>query len=467
MTLRRQCSTEPMPESHTSPPARVTAALLCLFLGLSSPSSADTIQSSRIEQTVSYLSSLGSRVAGYPGSDLAAAFIERQFQEIGLEQVRREPFEIVVPIDHGARLELTERSERFELHGLWPNGVRTPTISPPGYSGTLIYGGTGTWPELSGHELEDRVVLLEFNSAQRWLDMASLGARAIIFIEPEATSTQQALEKYADAPLDVPRFWINRRDGIDLRQRLAETELSVSLHSRMDWQHRTTWNVLGTIPGADPELGAETIALQAYYDGTSVAPALAPSAETSASIVALLELARYLQRERPARTIIFVATSAHFQAQQGIVEFLRRHSRVHDAYAEHLPEPLDIDLFIGLDLSTGTDQLGLWNNTTQSKLTRFFSPFSRVFMAHGEVAAQELGRDPTSALVNGVSPVRGLTWSSYMPLSLRTDGQIVLDSGLPALTFATVNDARLVLDTPLDDGTHLQLPNLTRQIELL
>jgi hypothetical protein len=161
----------------------------------------------------------------------------------------------------------------------------------------------------------------------------------------------------------------------------------------MDWEQRTTWNILGTITGTDPELSADTIVLQAYYDGTSVAPALAPSAEAAASIVALLELARHLQQERPARTIIFVATSAHFQARQGVLDFIRRHARRHESYAEHLPEPLDIDLFIGLDLSTGSDQLGLWSNTYEAKLARFFAPLSRPFMEHGEWGQSHQGQN--------------------------------------------------------------------------
>ena len=68
--------------------------------------------------------------------------------------------------------------------------MRTTTIAPPGHSGQLIYGGTGTWTELNGYELEGSVVLLEFNSADRWLEMAALGARAIVFIAPEATSSR-------------------------------------------------------------------------------------------------------------------------------------------------------------------------------------------------------------------------------------------------------------------------------------
>ena len=65
-----------------------------------SPSAAEI----RLRQAVEYFSSLGSRVAGYPGSDSAAAYIERQFAEIGLRSVRAEAFQVDTQIAAGHQL---------------------------------------------------------------------------------------------------------------------------------------------------------------------------------------------------------------------------------------------------------------------------------------------------------------------------------------------------------------------------
>ena len=60
------------------------------------------------------------------------------------------------------------------------------------------------------------------------------------------------------------------------------------------------------------------IVIEAYYDAMSVVPALAPGAEMSCSITGLLQLARTFRRHPPARTLVFLATSAHHLALRGI-----------------------------------------------------------------------------------------------------------------------------------------------------
>ena len=186
-----------------------------------------------VRETVAYLSSLGSRVSGYPGAAAAADYVEQRLREIGLPELTRESFEVTVPIDQGGELLLTESGERYALYGLWPNLVRTSTL--PEYEGEMIYGGDGEWEDFVGFELDGRVVLMEFNSWSRWLQAASLGARAIVFIEPEETTANQATTKYSTAPLDIPRFWIERAAGLRLKEQLAQQPTSVVLKGRMDW----------------------------------------------------------------------------------------------------------------------------------------------------------------------------------------------------------------------------------------
>ena len=269
-----------------------------------------------VRETVAYLSSLGSRVSGYPGAAKAADYVEKRLREIGLAGVQREPFEVTVPIDRGGELLLTESGERYGLYSLWPNLVRTSTL--PEYAGEMIYGGDGEWKEYAGRELDGRVVLLEFNSWSRWLQAASLGVRAIVFIAPEETTRNQAAAKYSTAPLDIPRFWIEREAGLRLKERLLQQPTSVVLKGRMDWQRETAWNIWGRFPGTDPALADETIVIETYYDGMSVVPALAPAAEATSGIAALLELAEHLVRYPPRRPVVLVATGRISKRSRGL-----------------------------------------------------------------------------------------------------------------------------------------------------
>ncbi len=418
-----------------------------------------------LRSLIERFSAPGSRVVGYPGCARAADYIEAELRAIGVEDVRREEFGVVVPMDRGGRLHVEDKV--FELWGLWPNLVRTSTLPPAGLRAPMIYGGHGDWSEFNGQQVEGRIVLLEFNSEDRWLHAAALGARAVIFIEPENSTWRQANDKYVEAPLDIPRFWIERKAGRSLRRRLRQAAVEGLLQGRMDWEERPAWNFVGRIAGAHPELRRETVVVEAYYDGTSVVPALAPSAEAACSITALLELARHLKAQPPARTVVLAATSAHFQAMQGVVDFLERHARSHDHYVERVEDPLQVKLFISLDLSSQSDLLGLWNSTYNADLRRFYAPFGRRFTQYARELAPLLGRVGEEALVNGISPIKGIGWSSYVPQRAPVNSEMAHAAGLVSLAFMTVHDGRFKVDTPLDRTGQVNYRNLERQIALL
>ena len=75
---------------------------------------------SRIATSIRYLSSLGSRVSGYPGNRAASDYVEETLRSCGFE-VRREEFEVTVPLDRGANLRVPaggRGSVAAALHGV-------------------------------------------------------------------------------------------------------------------------------------------------------------------------------------------------------------------------------------------------------------------------------------------------------------------------------------------------------------
>jgi len=421
----------------------------------------------RLRSHVEFMAGQGSRISGYPGAEKTAEFLLEQFRSIGLEQITEEEFPITVPVDRGGELVVVGSDERFPIYGLWPNQARTTSLPPEGLDAPLVYGGEGAYRDFNGTELDGSVVLMEFNSWNYWLRAGSLGALAVVFIEPEETTWRQAEEKFTSVPLDLPRFWLGREAGVGLRETLKKGKLTVHLQSRMDWERRVGRNIWGIIPGRDPDLADETIIVEAYYDGISVVPAMAPSAEMASSAAALLELARHLKEQMPARTVVLVATGGHFLGQRGIVDFLDRHARKQKYYAQRMEQPLSPRLFISLDLSSQTDQVGIWNNTHSYDLKRFFVPFGRRFTAYVEEVGPRLGRDPELALVNGISPIKGMDWSTFVPGGVLVNSETALQAGLVSLGFVTVHDYRLGIDSPLDRPEKVRFDNLERQSRLL
>ena len=175
-------------------------------------------------------------MAGYPGDRYAADYVEEQFRAAGVQDVRREPFEVTVPIDKGASLELTADGTTMQLWCVWPNLVRTSTLPPEGIEAELIYGDHGRFEDFDGKEVADRVVLMEVNSGKNWHNPATLGARAVIFVEPDETTLEEARRKWSRAALDMPRFWIDRAAADELKGRLARGRVKARVTARMVWE---------------------------------------------------------------------------------------------------------------------------------------------------------------------------------------------------------------------------------------
>ena len=291
----------------------------------------------RLRQTVGFFSGLGSRVAGYPGAERAALHIHRQFRQIGLHDITFHKYDVSVPVDQGGRLRVAG-GPSVRLHGLWPNLVRTSTLPDRGIHGRLIYGGRGEFEELDGQKVEGAVVVLDFNSGDNWLNSAYLGAAAVVFIEPDSTVYLEGERKFLTMPLDLPRFWVSGSDGRMLLEAIGGDGPSPTAHLeyRMDWERRPAWNVMGFIPGYDPLLQEDVIVLESYYDAMSVVPSLAPGAEQAAGITGLLELARYFRQHPPARSVLFLATSAHHLALRGIDDFIQRYLRDENPFIDRM-----------------------------------------------------------------------------------------------------------------------------------
>ncbi len=403
-----------------------------------------------IRKDIARLSSLSTRVTGYPDTANASKYIFDRFTEIGLQNVESRDFTITVPIDHGdGRLEVLSGSGdksplAFQISPIWPNLIRTSLLPTDGLKAPIFFVGSsnlrdfndkdigGFWyevkkgdtlgsvadrfhvgigaitddvlnshlqktddgvdnnenlqtdeygeiPQLSdiatwakdkidnnGNGIIDEIpgdntdgkdnnkdgqidehgefiaasessifipegsiVLVDFNSSTRWINAAMLGAKAVVFIEPETTNRGEAENKFLTVPANVPRFWVSRSNAEKIKGMIAAAEdkgekVTVRLKSTMTWERRTGQNIRGYLEGGDPQLKDEMVVLNAYYDSMSVVPAIAPGADPTSGIASMLELARIFSEKkfRPGRSVLFVATDAHFQGLAGMRAFM-------------------------------------------------------------------------------------------------------------------------------------------------
>ena len=435
-----------------------------------------------IKTRLTTLTSLTSRVAGYPGNRTAMEYVRSAFEEIGLENVTVEPFRVMSPVDHGFTLTIEdgETGETITVYQLWPNLVRLNSF-PDGITGPLLYGQKGEFSAFNGRQVDGSIVLLDFDCRDQYLNARMLGAQAIVFFNssPGAVSQSQATHKILDVPAKVPRFWIEDEHAGRLLELAKAGTATVTIRGSMSWEHAETWNVMGWLPGLDEPIPGsdeeerrwkdDVVVLSAYYDAMSVVPAIAPGAENAAGMAALLEIAGVLKAVHPKYTVLFLATSAHFNGLQGINEFLDRHHRGNTFFLDRIPEKdrIPFRMFLGLDLSTQVDQVGLFCYGSFCKfgpgLKNLFSPYAKRFINYARAAGlYGDGVESRAQYVNTLLPSKR-TQFSYMTAFQAFDSEIVSLAGLHGLTFSTPSDNRVLVDTPLDRLEYVNVSNLTTQ----
>lgn len=440
---------------------------------------AATVDSSRLRQTVTDLAGFGSRMTGYPGATDAAHYLADQLRTIGVEEVELEEFTASAPLDEGAELTLLENpapadsgstlEQTIPLYSIWPNLVRTSTTPPEGLTGKLYYVGAGDWADFNGMDPKGAILLMDFNTGINWENAANLGAQAVIFCEPDQMTRVDGEEKYLQVPINFPRFWMKKDKARPLIASVkAHGPVTVRAKARMTWKRLPAYNVLGKITGTHQTLKDEAIVIESYYDSMSPVPAVSPGANQASGVAAMVEMAHYFKAHPPARTVYFLATSGHFLSLSGINSFANRHARKNAYFARQVKEPINMKLFIGLDLSSARDQIGVYyagilfaGNSFEKQ--RFFTPFGKTFMGHAADITGALGY-PSDNLLNVITPSQGIQSTEFFPAgNIGLDGELVFWSGFPALSFATVFDSREFVDTPIDTPDKVNFKNLFTQ----
>ena len=439
-----------------------------------------------VEAHVRSMSAHPSRVVGYPGNRAAMEYVVDAFQARGLSEVTIDTFTVSSPVDHGFTLTLHDSVEtEIPVYQFWPNLVRLNSF-PDGIRGPLHYGRRGEFQAFNGKEIEGSIVLVDFDGRDQYLNARMLGAQAILFYDsgPGAVTNNQAQRKILDVPADVPRFWIPDPHAAKVLQ-AARSEgpgnIDVTIRGRMSWERAETWNVMGWIQGRDEPIpggdGTEkwkdrVVVLSAFYDAMSVVPGQAPGAESASGIAAMLELLDVFRAHPPGYTVLFLATSAHFHGMQGINDFLDRHYRTDDFFLDRIPEAdrIPFTLFLGLDLTSRMDQVGLFSFGDYiffaSNLDILYEPYADRYMNYARKAGVYDREDSRTAYLNTLTPSLR-SQESYMPAGPAFDHEMVTLAGLHGMTFSTVNDNRLLIDTPVDRVEHVDFPNLVRQIRTI
>lgn len=412
----------------------------------------------RLRDTYTTVSGFGSRLAGSVGEQKTLDFAEARFRSLGLENIRRETFEITVP-DPEALGNLAIGSQDVTLFPLWPNLVRTSTCD---VKGKLVYAGSGSMEDLKGMDLNGAIVVMEFNTSARWRNAAKLGAKAIVFLGPQETTRAESEQKFSSVPLSMPRFYLPMANAAPvLAAAYAGREARLTCDQK--WVTRPTSNLLADLPGSDSAVAREKVVLFAYADAISTVPGIAPGAEQIGGVAAILEMARLWKAEPHRRPLTLVVSSSHGVALRGVREYVE--SRLVKNDGEAL-------LTLTLDICSGNRALGSyargWFFEFRDESQDRVRQIARMFRAHADVLGP-IFSVPAARLVmtDAVNQGDGRTWKNNIPGKFAFDCEPITNAGMSAITLATIEDGREYVDTPLDTLDRVNLANVHRQVQTL
>ena len=437
------------------------------------------------------LTSYPSRVPGTPGNVEAAKYVESRFKEIGLANVRSDTYQVTAPVTKGQKSSITINGRPLDVFPVYPNHVVPSSTASKGLSGPLIYAAGGRPADFNGMKVEGAIVALDFNSSLNWVTAADLGARAIVFLEPDATTRGEAERKFSSQPVEIPRFYAPRAtaDAIRGAGAMAKTApVTVTLQSQVTWESVPVRNIIGEIPGTLPSQDkngktvANAIVINSYYDSMAITPDRAPGAEAAGNLAALLQVARYFKAHPPRYKLVFVANGAHHIALAGVRNFIAQHffEQPKEGAAADAPRDekaiLEKDTyraFIGLDLTSRTSTVGLFAKSafynqmgvgSENILLNQFADYAKAINRYAGEEATRRGIKDEQFYVDAVTGREGRTWRSYLPSLVALDSEVATMSQKPGLSFVTANDARSFQDTPFDTADKLILPNLAQQV---
>lgn len=410
--------------------------LLLLALTPAEEKLTSVISADSLRGHVSFLASdlLEGRDTPSPGLDIAAEYIAAQYRRFGLK-----------PLDNGSYFQLAPYTVtrpnpegfRLELHG-GPNPLTFDasrifliSAAPESFDNlecvkVSLKQEDSPLPDRAA--VEGKVILLDaafFRTsamAARRDALLELGAKLVImpgFIMSGPRLTPGAAsEAAARSPFAITSEQAFR----ELLAAVPEGSTPVRATARLPEPHRETVhlkNVIGILPGADPELSKTYVLLSAHYDHVGVNPRVQGddkihngANDDASGAAVLLELARAfaLSGQRPQRTLVF---AAWFGEEKGLLG--ARH------YADHPVFPLKQTI-----ANLNFEHMGRTDDNEGPQINRLtasgfdYTTLGDLLVQAGQATGVEAWKHERNS-------------DAFFP---RSDNQAFADKGIPAITLA-------------------------------
>ena len=278
------------------------------------------------------------RLAGLKdGSLRAARYVESRLKALGVKEVFTQDVPVVQAMQDNATMTVAGKAHR--IYAMRPNNIQAAVTPPGGITAETLYVGDGTMASYGYADPANRIVLMDYDSSNRWKQAFSLGAKAVVFVGNEDPSIpSRSGEHYVQMPANLPRFYISHALAKELnllKKGKASTKVTLTASAR--WKPLLARNVIAVIRGTDPrqlegltdekEIAEakkqqdQAVVLAAPLDSYSSVPLLAPGARDAANVAGLLSLVEHFVAHPSERDIIICFFDAQTQCQQGARAF--------------------------------------------------------------------------------------------------------------------------------------------------
>ncbi|MFH1137394.1 MAG: FtsX-like permease family protein [Pseudomonadota bacterium] len=301
---------------------RLAAAMIVLLIA--GPCLAQDVDAGDVMSLVRRLSANPDRSMGSEGAREAADYIQEKFSQFPDAGAHR--FSIPILVHEKSELTIPGGPPARPLHPLRYNAISQACTGPEGLEGPVIYTGTGRLEELNGKQVEGSVVLMEIDSGKNWLNVAALGAKALIFLDPGETSKSFFKEKKELTPVEFPMFWMPRQQARELfgdyESRPGTVAPLVRIFSKSTWKEVELENLYALVPGTDEDLQEELVIVESFYDSSGFVAGRSPGADEALGAAVILKLAEELRKNPPKRSVLLAATAGHDQSLAGMRELI-------------------------------------------------------------------------------------------------------------------------------------------------
>lgn len=177
----------------------------------------------------------------------------------------------------------------------------------------------------------------------------------------------------------------------------------------------------------------------------------------------LAQLKQLVDQSRPLRRN--GDTAAREAALKGIQKALYDTTDAMDFSAD------DINLWLAVDLSSHNQSCGVFFKgyfyNYREDIQWKYSQIGKKAREYGDIISRFMNVPSGSRFVDGINALKGKNWQTYMSGKLALSNEVATLAGVPAVGFATINDSRPWVDTPLDIPKHVEFGNLFDQTTFL